>query len=182
MTVRETAILPNQLYSEHKDKIKKVYKKHLLKFNQGALHSAHIFLWQGDGQKVEGRFTKDDDGITIHSELVITSNDRTPLFDDLKELVEELGGSWKITGEEELHKEEVDERDKEIKAYDSDMFNQLFNDERNARKSGFKHSPVIKPMISKLLQERYDRYDLKELTPHDVLAEVYAVVDSEVSE
>lgn len=179
MKLREKAILPNQLYSENKTKIKKVYKEHGLKFNQGALHSANIFLWQGDGQQVEGRFTKNDDGVTVHSELVVTADERTPFFDDLKELVEELGGSWEISGEEELQKEEVDERDKEIKKYEFNMYNQLFNEERKARQQGFQHCPVIKPMITKMLEERYVRFSLDDLTPYDVLAEVYATVDSE---
>jgi hypothetical protein len=180
MKVREKGILPDQLYSENKTKVKKVYKTHSLKFNQGALHTAQCFLWQGEGQQVEGKFTKDDNGVTIHSELIVTADERTDLFDDLKEVVEELGGSWEIVGVEELQKEEDAERSEAIKSFESAMWNKLFHEERTARSKGFEHCPILKGLITSLLTERHEKFELADLMPHDVLAEVYATIDSEV--
>jgi len=182
MKVREKAILPDQLYSNNKDKIKKVYKAYGLKFNQGALHTNQLFLWQTEGTMVQGFFTKDDDGLTVHSELVITAKERTQLFDDLKELVEELGGKWEIVEEEELQKEEDDATTKAIEDFEHSMWSQLFNEERKARKKGFEHCPILKALITKLLTERHEKFGLQDLMPYDVLAEVYATIDSEVSE
>lgn len=182
MKVRETAILPNQLYSDNKVKIKKLYKAHGLKFNQGALHSAQIFLWQGDGQEVEGKFAKDEDGITVHSELVVTAGWRTDLFDELKELVEELGGSWAIAEVEELQKEEDGQKLEAIKKFEEAMWNRVLTEERYARRKGREHCPVLKNIITEVLTERHEKFGLKDLTPWDMLAEAYAIVDSEVSE
>ena len=181
MKQRVIFTLPDQLYSDNKVKLKKVMKAHGLVFNQGALHSASIFLWQGEGEQVEGKFTKDKSGLTVHSELVWTGQERSDFLSAFEELIQELGGSWEIAEEEELKKEEYAEREEGVKSYEGNMFAQLLKEERDARGKGFEHCPVLKPMITKLLQERYDRFELKDLTPYDVLAEVYATIDSEVS-
>jgi len=180
MKVREKGILPNQLYSDNKDKLKKVYKAHGLKFNQGALHTANIFLWQGDGQQVEGKFTKDDSGLTVHSELVVTATERTQLFDDLKEVVENIAGTWEIVEEEELQKEEDAAKVEAIEKFDARMWNRLLTEEKYARRSGHEHCPVLKGMITEELTDRHEKFGLQDLTPWDVLAEVYAMADSEV--
>ena len=182
MTAFEKAILPDQLYSDNKTKLKTIYKKHGLKFNQGALHNSNLFLWQGEGVVVQGIFTKDEHGVTTHSELLVKAKERTDLFDDLKEAVENIGGTWEIVPEEVLVKEEEAQKLEEIESFEKSMWTKLFNEERKARKQGFEHCPVMKGLITEQLTERHKRFGLTDLTPWDVLAEVYAVVDSEVVE
>lgn len=180
MKVKEIATLPDQLYSNNKVKLKKIMKAHGLKFNTGALHTASVFLWQGAECQVEGKFTKDGEGVTVHSELVVTGEERTQLFDDLKELIEELGGSWEVVDVKQLIKESNEALIKEIHDYEAKEMAKLTNEELNARRKGAEHCPVIKPMIVAYLTERHENYGLKDLTPHDVLAEVYAEADAEV--
>jgi len=182
MKQRVVFTLPNQLYSENKVKVKKVMKAHGLAFNQGALHSANIYLWQGDGEQVEGKFTKDESGLTVHSELVWSGKERSTFLSAFEELVKELGGSWEIVGEEELHKEEADELEEERKNFDKRMWNRLLTEENYSKRKGLEHCPVLKPMITEELTERFKKFGLKDLTAWDVLAEVYAMSDSEVVE
>ena len=128
----------------------------------------------------QGFFTKDDDGVTVHSEIVITASERNEVFDDLKEVIEELGGSWEEVAEEELQKEADEEKNKEQEAFESAMWNKWFREERDARKKGFEHCPILKSLITSLLTERHEKFGLADLQPYDVLAEVYATIDTEV--
>lgn len=177
--LREIAILQGHLYSDNKEKIKKLFKQFGLAFNQGALNAAHLYIWQGEAEQVEGKFTKDSDGLTIHSTLTWTGKERTPFLDELKKLTEELGGGWKVAGEEELVKEEVDDRKKAIKEMENDGLTKLYGEERKARVQGFGHCPIIKPMITKFLTERYEKFGLKDWKPEEVLDRVYKKVDNE---
>ena len=182
MKVREAGLLKGSLYSDNKVKIKKVFKAHGLKFNQGACMSAKCFLWQSEEGQVEGKFTKDKSGTTIRAELVITAEDRTPAFDDLKECVLELGGSWSIVSEEEMEVEAEEEADEEFAAFEKKWKHKLLFEERNGRKSGFNHCPILKPFIKQYLEERESEYGLTDKTVDKVLKEIYKIVDKEMGE
>jgi len=182
LKVREVGILEGALYTTNKVKIKKLFKKYGLKFNQGACLSNNLFLWQREGLQVEGKFTKDDEGVTTRAELVITGDERTPEFDELKECVEALGGSWEEVEKEVLKEEHAQEMDKELIDFDKRWNNRMLNEERNARRSKFKHCPILKPLVNQYLSEREQFKPKKKKNADKIIKEIYQVVDKERGE
>lgn len=160
--MKEIGLLDGAVYSEHKLKVKAVFKKYGMKFNQGACLSANLYLWQGEGIQAEGKFTKDDEGVTIRAEIILTAEERVEAFDKLREIIEKLGGSWSVASEEEVKEESVKEEEDERMKFLKEWKHKLVTEERNARAKGFKKCPIIIPMINKFLEEyktSYPAYD-----------------------
>jgi hypothetical protein len=171
MNFKEVATLPDQLYSSNKTKIKSLFKKYGLKFNQGACLSANLYLWQGEGIQVEGKFTKNAEGVTIHAELIVTSEERSEIFDQLRSVVEKLGGSWSVAEEEEVKEESAKQDNEERAKFMKEWKNNLANEERKARKMGMKKCPIIDPMISKFIEELKQRFPDSEVPTKEAVYE-----------
>ena len=182
MKLREVGKLEGSTYSDNKTKVKRIFKKHELKFNQGACLSSNLFLWQGEELQVEGKFIKDGDGVTISAELIITGKERTSAFDELKECVLALGGSWGIAPEEEMKEEAEEEADEEFEAFKKEWKNRMLNEERNARRMKFKHCPILKPLVNEYLSKREQFKPKKKLTAEKIIKEIYKIVDKERGE
>lgn len=177
MKQRITFQLPGLLYSQNKDKIKKLFKKYGLKFNQGACLSNNLFLWQGDKQQVEGKFFKDDDGQTLRSELIWTCEEETDLMAEMDALISSLGGSLEEANKEEMKEEEVKEEEAERDDFEKKWRHRLLNEERNARSKGFKHCPILLPMVKQYLTEREKPF--KEHDANKLVSKIHDMIDKE---
>jgi hypothetical protein len=182
MKVKEIGKLKGNIYSENKVKVKKVFKKYKMAFNQGACLSSNLFLWQGEDVAVEGKFVKDEAGVTQSATFIITGKERTPAFDELKECVEALGGSWSVAAEEEVKAEEEEEADAELVAFDKEWKNKLLSEERKARSAKFKHCPILRPMVKQFIEEREKRFNIKSETVEQIMEQIYKQVNKERGE
>lgn len=171
MKAKEVGILEGAVYSEHKLKVKAVFKKYGMKFNQGACLSANLYLWQGEGIQAEGKFTKDDEGVTIRAEIILTAEERVEAFDKLREIIEKLGGSWSVASEEEVKEESVNQEEEERVKFMKEWKHRLVTEEKNARAKGFKKCPVIVPMINKFLEELKTKYPKSDVPTADAVYE-----------
>ena len=160
--------MSREVYSQNKVKIKKLYKEHGLVFDK-AQYYKDKFIWENDNEKIE--LVPEDAVATIYWE----GNEESELLNQLKEKTKELGGIWKVHKEDEGKKEA--EAEAEFDYFEKRSMAIIVENERNARSKGFKHCPILKPMIKDYLEVRERKYGKTDKTSEDIINYVYNYID-----
>lgn len=165
---KEYVKMSHETYSKNKAKIKKLYKKYGLVFDK-ALYYRDKFVWENAEQKIE--LVSEDDVVTIYWE----GKENTDLLDELKAKTKELGGAWKVYKEDKAKKKAIVKD--EFKHFEGKSMAILIENEREARHKGFKHCPILKPMVKDYLEVRKRKYGKANKSVDDVVKYVYNYVN-----
>jgi hypothetical protein len=153
--------LTSEAYSENKAKIKKIFKDEGLIFNRGKYLADGKFIWENDKQSIE-LIAENENSI-----LRWESDDFTSLYEKLKIYTTQLNGEWSTKKIEPI------KLDSDLIRYDNKYMNKFIQHEKNARVKGFKHCPILKPMIKEYLDNRKEEFNVEDKTVEEILNSVY---------
>lgn len=156
--------LISDVYSKNKDKIKKLFKEEGLLFNRGEYLTNGKFVWENNIESIE--LVMEEDSAVLRWE----SGNKTTLYEKLKVYTSQLGGIWSTK------KIEPTKTKEELDKFDSKFMNKFIQHERNARIKGFKHCPILVPMIKEYVEQRKE-YDEKNISVIEVARKVNEQVD-----
>ena len=175
--IKVMGVLSKAAYSANKNDIKKIFKDCGLAFNSQEYNQNDRFIWSDKDTIIEAKYTK------TQVKIVITADEHYAFVDEIREIVKEKGGKWKIVPPEKLKENEKLMLKQELKGYDRKKLYEIENEQRNAMRQGHKICPILKPMIKQYLEIRKATYDVEnEHTPDSLFDEIIEKTKTEVDD
>lgn len=175
--IKEMGILSKAAYAENKKDIKALFKDNGLVFN-GAEYDNNIkFIWSDINITIEIKYTK------TKVKIIIIADKKYKIVNEIKVIVKENKGKWKIVPPEKLKENEKLVLSQELKEYDRKQLYLIQNEQRIAMRKGHKVCPILKPMIKQYLEERATKFDVEnEHTPETLFDEVIEKTKNQVDD
>jgi len=155
--------LPEGVYDKNKVRLKAIFKQFGLEFNKKE-YFVGKFIWQSPTESVEGKFEKNEQGVTTKATFLLNTGDS---FNNVfRPIIKILGGDWCNA--------------EETKNVEKNALYDIVKEELRARNRRWPHSPLLKPMIKEYFTKNNIAFDNKKII--DTEREVWEQADKTLNQ